>query len=69
LEAVGREQHRLVLSQAAEGRVEAEADQAQDEDPLPAQVVGDPTAEQQRAAERQGVAGQQPLAVGAVYVG
>jgi len=51
LQAARREQHALVLGEAAERGGPGEADQADQEDPLAPDVVGDPAAEQQQAAK------------------
>ena len=64
LQGPGAEEHGRVLGQPAEGRGAGEAEQADDEHPLAPEVVGDAAAEQQQAAEGQGVGGQHPLAVG-----
>ena len=64
LEGPGAEEHGRVLGQAAQGRGGGEADQADDEHPLAAEVVGDAAAEEQQPGEGQGVGGQHPLAVG-----
>ena len=47
---------------AADGRGDREADQADEEDPLAADDVGDPAADQQQRAEGQRVGGDDPLA-------
>ena len=64
LQGAGPEEHGRVPGQSAEGRGEGEADQTEDEGAAPADVVGDPAAEEQEAAEGQGVGGHHPLAVG-----
>ncbi len=64
LESAGREEHLLVLCEAAEGGGAGEPEQADDERPLPAVVVSDPAAEQQQPAEGQRVGGEHPLPVG-----
>ena len=59
----GGDQHLEVLRGAAEGGGAGEADQADEEDRLAAEQVGYAAAEQQQAAERQGVGGDDPLPV------
>ena len=63
LKRPGRHQHAERRGGAAERRGEREPDQAGDEDPLAAEHVAEPAADQQQAAERQGVRGYHPLPV------
>ena len=58
-----RHQHGEVDRGAADGRHAGEPGQAGQERDLPAEQVGQPAAEQQQAAERQGVGGDHPLPV------
>ena len=58
-----RGQHRERDSSAADGRGDGEPGQPGDEDPLAAEHVADPAAEQQQAAEGQRVARHHPLPV------
>ncbi len=64
LQRTGPEQHGRVLGQPAQGGRGAETEQADDEHAAPAEVVGDPAAEQQQASEGQGVGAHHPLPVG-----
>ncbi len=64
LEGAGGEEHGLVDGQAAEGRGAGEAQEPDDEHPLATGEVGDPAAEEQEAAEGQGVRRDDPLPVG-----
>jgi hypothetical protein len=68
LQAAGRVEQHGGRGDAAEGRGRGEADQADDEDALAADEVGDASAEQQQAAEGQGVGRDDPLAVGVADV-
>ena len=61
LQGAGAEQHRLVLRQTAERRGEREAARADQVGALAAPEVGDAAAEQQEAAERERVGGDDPL--------
>ena len=56
------------MRRSADRGGEGEADQAGDERPLAAEDVTDLAAEQQQAAERQRVGGDDPLAVGVAEV-
>ena len=62
LEGAGADEQPEALRGAAERGCTGEADQAGDERPLAAEQVGDPAAEQQQAAERERVGGDDPLA-------
>ena len=64
LEHPGDQQHGEAGGEATEGRGGGEPGQTDHEGPLAAEDVGEATAEEQQAAERQGVAGHDPLAVG-----
>ena len=59
----GDDQHGEVDRGAADGRDAGEAEQPGQERHLPAEQVGQPPAEQQQAAEGQGVGGHHPLPV------
>ena len=63
LQRARADQQLEALGGAAERRGAGEAEQADDEDPLAAEQVGDAAAEQQQAAEGQRVGGDDPLAV------
>ncbi|MCP9976871.1 hypothetical protein LUX32_03690 [Actinomadura madurae] len=63
LQGTGHQQHLDVRRRAPERRSGGEAEQRDQEGPLAAGVVGDPAAEQQQAAERQRVRGDDPLPV------
>ena len=63
LERAGADEQLEALRGAAERGCTGEAEQAGDERPLAAEQVGDPAAEQQQAAERERVGGDDPLAV------
>ena len=67
LERPGAEQHRLGGGGAAEGGGGGEAEQADDEGALTPPEVGDTSAEQQQAAEGEGVGGDDPLLVAVRY--
>ena len=64
LKGPGAEKHGLVLRQSAEGGSGAETEEAHDEHPTTAQVVGDAAPQQQQAPEGQGVRAHHPLAIG-----
>ena len=59
----GADEQLEALRGAAERGCTGEAEQAGDERPLAAEEVGDPAAEQQQAAERERVGGDDPLAL------
>ena len=63
LEGAGDDQDLEARGGAADRRGHREADQAGQEDDLPAHQVGDPAAEQQQRTEGQGVGRHDPLAV------
>jgi hypothetical protein len=63
LERPRTEQHRGVLRETSESRGTREAEKADDEHPLAPEVVGDAAPEQEQATEREGVGGEDPLAV------
>jgi hypothetical protein len=63
LKCAGRNEEVEALGRPAEGRRAREADQAGDERPLAAEEVGDAAAEQEQAAEGEGVRRDHPLAV------
>ena len=63
LEGAGADEQPEALRGAAERGCTGEADQARDERPFAAEQVGDPAAEQQQAAERERVGGDDPLAL------
>ena len=63
LKSPGGHQHAERRSGAAERRGEREPGQTGDEDPLAAEHVAQPAADQQQAAERQRVGGYHPLPV------
>ena len=64
LQGTGTEEHGRVLGQAAEGGGGGEPEEADEEHPAPSQVVGDPAAEEEQAAEGQGIGAHHPLAIG-----
>jgi hypothetical protein len=64
LEGAGGEQHPGVRGGATEGEGESEANQAEKEDPFAAPQVAELAAEQQEAAEGEGVGGDDPGPVG-----
>jgi hypothetical protein len=64
LQGPGGDEQGGVLRQAAEQRGDGEDDGAEDEDLAAADAVGQLAAEQQEAAEGEGVAGHHPLQVG-----
>jgi hypothetical protein len=63
LEGPGPEQHGGVDGRTTQGRGPGEAEQPDDEHPLATHVVGDASAQQEQAAEGQGVGGHDPLPV------
>ena len=63
LQRPSADEHAEALRGAADGRRAGEAQQPGDERPFAAEQVGDAPAEQQQAAEREGVGGDHPLAV------
>ena len=65
LHRAGREQPGLRGGEPAEQRGQREQDDAGDEDPAPAEDVAGPAAEQQQAAEGQGVGVDHPFQAGA----
>ena len=64
LDGPGRDQGGLVAGESPEQAGPGEQDQPQQEDPPPAEEVGQPAPEQQQPAEGQGVGGHHPLQVG-----
>ncbi len=64
LQGTGAEEHGRVLGQAPQGRGGGEADEADHEHPLAAEVVGDAAPEEEQPGEGQRVGGQHPLPVG-----
>ena len=68
LEGPGRQQHGLVLGEAADERGECEDQHAHHEDQPAAVEVGQPATQEQEPPEGQGVAGDDPLQVGLVDV-
>ena len=63
LEHPGEQEHGEAGGEATDGRGSGESGQTDHERPLAAEDVGEATAEQQQAAEGQGVAGHDPLAI------
>ena len=63
LQRPSADEHAEALRGPAEGGRAGEAQQPADERPFAAEQVGDAPAEQQQAAEREGVGGDHPLAV------
>jgi hypothetical protein len=63
LEGARNDEHRKARRGAARGRGGAEADQPDNEHPLAAEQVAQPSAEQEKAAERERVGRHRPLAV------
>ncbi len=63
LEGAGAEEHARARGGAAQCGGAREADQADDERPFAAHQVGDPAAQQEQAAEREGVRRDDPLPV------
>ena len=63
LERAGRDEHLEVRGGAADGGRHREPDEADEEGALPAEQVGEAAADEQQAAERERVRGDDPLAV------
>ena len=71
LDSARADQHRDVVGEAADERGDGEDDEPEEEDPLAAEQVGHPAAEQEEAAERDRIGDQHPLdrRLGDVQVG
>ena len=63
LQGAGADEELEALRRAAEGGGDGEADEADEEHAAATEHVGEPAAEQQQAAEGEGVGGDHPLAV------